>query len=86
MPENFKETKINLFYNSIGQSQSIYINGKQIANAIPENKKGKGKIMISVNGAFHELDAMTENDKILSGTVVIVVKIENNNILIVEPI
>ncbi len=51
---------------------------------IPENKKGKGKIMISVNGAYHELEAMTENDKIPSGSVVKVVKIENNNILIVE--
>jgi beta-galactosidase len=40
LPENFKETKINLFYNSIGQSQSIYINGKLIATDIPENKKG----------------------------------------------
>ncbi|MDQ5930093.1 MAG: beta-galactosidase, partial [Bacteroidota bacterium] len=40
LPENYKETKINLFYNSIGQSQSIYINGKQIANLLPENKKG----------------------------------------------
>lgn len=53
---------------------------------IPENKKGKGKIMISINGAYHELEAMTENDKIPSGSVVRVVKIENNNILIVETI
>ncbi|MEN9639914.1 MAG: hypothetical protein RLZZ262_1783 [Bacteroidota bacterium] len=54
--------------------------------AIPENKKGKGKIMISVNGSVHELDAMTENDRIPSGTVVKVVKIENENILIVAHI
>ncbi|MBL7900693.1 MAG: NfeD family protein [Bacteroidia bacterium] len=53
---------------------------------IPENKKGKGKIMISINGAYHELEAMTEKDKIPSGSVVRVVKIENNNILIVETI
>jgi hypothetical protein len=54
--------------------------------AIPENKKGKGKIMISVNGSFHELDAMTEKDRIQSGAVVKVVKIENDNILLVETI
>jgi hypothetical protein len=42
--------------------------------------------MISVNGAFHELEAMTENDKIQSGAVVKVVRIENDNILIVETI
>ena len=53
---------------------------------IPENKSGKGKIMISVKGAFHELEAMTEMEKIPSGTVVKVVRIENNNILIVETI
>lgn len=45
LPENFKESKITFFYNSIGKSQSIYINGKQIANAIPENKKGDSFIL-----------------------------------------
>jgi membrane protein implicated in regulation of membrane protease activity len=53
---------------------------------IPANKQGKGKIMISVNGSFHELDAMTEKDNIPSGTMVKVVKIENNSLLLVEPI
>jgi len=53
---------------------------------IPGQKKGKGKIMISVNGAFHELEAMTEQDKIPSGAVVKVVKIESNSILLVETI
>ena len=53
---------------------------------IPEKKSGKGKIMISVKGAFHELDAMTENESIPSNTIVKVVKIEANNLLIVEPI
>jgi hypothetical protein len=53
---------------------------------IPENKNGKGKIMISVNGAFHELDAMTEHESIKSGSLVTIVRIENNNVLIVEKI
>jgi hypothetical protein len=65
--------------NTLNKIAEVYL-------TIPENKKGKGKIMISVNGAFHELEAMTENDKIQSGSVVKVVKIENNNILIVETI
>ena len=54
--------------------------------AIPENKQGKGKILISIKGAFHELDAMTENERIATGKTVKVVKIENNDILIVETI
>jgi len=53
---------------------------------IPEKKSGQGKILVSVNGAFHELPAMTENEKIPSSTLVKIVKIENNNIPIVEKI
>lgn len=65
--------------NTLNKTAEVYL-------TIPENKKGKGKIMISVNGAFHELEAMSEKEKIQSGSVVKVVKIENNNILIVETI
>jgi membrane protein implicated in regulation of membrane protease activity len=65
--------------NTLNKTAEVYL-------TIPENKKGKGKIMVSVNGAFHELDAMTEKDKIQSGSVVKIVKIETNNILIVEKI
>lgn len=50
---------------------------------IPENRSGKGKVLVSVRGATHELDAMTEKDKIASGKIVKVVKIENE-MLIVE--
>jgi membrane-bound ClpP family serine protease len=64
--------------NTLDKTAEVYL-------TIPENKKGKGKIMISVNGAFHELEAMTENDRIPSGSAVKVIKIENN-ILIVETI
>lgn len=53
---------------------------------IPEKMSGKGKILVSVNGAFHELPAMTENERIPSSTLVKIVKIENNNIPIVEKI
>ena len=52
--------------------------------AIPEHKSGKGKVMVSVKGTFHELDAMTEYEKIPSHTMVKIVKIVNGNILIVE--
>jgi membrane protein implicated in regulation of membrane protease activity len=65
--------------NTLNKTAEVYL-------TIPENKNGKGKIMISVNGAFHELEAMTEDDKIPSGATVRVVRIENNNIPIVEKI
>lgn len=65
--------------NTLNKTAEVYL-------TIPAHKTGKGKIMISVKGAFHELDAMTENDKIQSGSTVKVVRIENSNILIVETI
>lgn len=63
--------------NTLNRTAEVYL-------SIPEKKSGKGKIIISVNGAFHELDAMTENDRISSNTLVKVVKIETNSVLIVE--
>lgn len=65
--------------NTLNKTAEVYL-------TIPENKTGRGKVMISVNGSFHELDAMTEGGRIQSGSVVKVVKIENENILIVETI
>ncbi len=51
---------------------------------IPEKRKGKGKILISVNGSFHELEAITDNEHILSGSTVKVIRIDNEGILVVE--
>ncbi len=65
--------------NALHKTAEVYL-------AIPERKSGTGKVLISVNGSMRELDAMTENDRIPSSTTVKVVKIENNNILIVERI
>lgn len=65
--------------NTINKSAEVYL-------TIPGHKSGKGKVMISVNGAFHELQAMTENESIQTGAVVKVVKIISEDILIVEPI
>ena len=65
--------------NTINHSAEVYL-------TIPGNKSGKGKIMISVKGYFHELDAITEGESVPSISVVKVFRIENNNILIVEKI
>ena len=64
---------------TINKTAEVYL-------TIPANKSGKGKVQISVNGSFHELDAMTLNlEKLPSGSVVKVIAVENN-ILIVEKI
>ncbi|MEM0543613.1 NfeD family protein [Flavobacterium sp. j3] len=63
---------------TLNKTATVYI-------TIPEKKSGTGKIQISINGSFHELEAITENDAIETGAVVKVAKIENN-IIIVEKI
>lgn len=65
--------------NTLNKTAEVYL-------SIPENKKGSGKIMISVNGSFRELEAMTEHERIETGSVVEIINIENNNVLIVKPI
>ena len=64
---------------TIGKNAEVYL-------AIPENKTGKGKVLISINGSMRELDAMTEGNKIETGKVAKVMRIENETILIVEPL
>lgn len=64
--------------NTINKTAEVYL-------PIPAHKSGKGKVMISVNGAFHELDAMTANDRIPSNAIVRVIAVDSN-ILIVETI
>ena len=53
---------------------------------IPANKSGKGKIQISVRGSVHELDALTEGEKIPTGAKVRVIKIMDNQAVEVEKI
>lgn len=65
--------------NTINKTAEVYL-------TIPEAKSGKGKIQISINGAFHELDAITNDvQKIATGMVVKVVAVEDH-LVIVEKI
>lgn len=65
--------------NALNKTASVYL-------PIPARKKGTGKIQVSVKGSFHELDAVTENDKIETSATVRIVKIESNNLVVVERI
>jgi hypothetical protein len=54
---------------------------------IPANKNGAGKVQVSVKGAFHELDAITENnEKIETSAMVRIIRIESNNLVVVEKV
>lgn len=63
--------------NALNQTGTVYI-------PIPENKTGTGKVQVSVKGSVHELTAITSNERIATGTLVKVVKIENSNLVVVE--
>lgn len=69
--------------NSFKLSDTLNLTG-EVYLTIPGKKEGKGKIMISVKGAMHELDAITLNETIERGKIVRVVNIESGNLLIVE--
>lgn len=64
---NIKET--------VGKTAEVYL-------TIPENKSGKGKILINVKGSTRELEAMTEKEKINSGSMVRVVRIDNDFVFV----
>lgn len=65
--------------NTISGTAEVYL-------AIPAQMSGKGKVLISIKGSMRELEAMTAQDRIPTGSVVRVIKVENDNILIVEKI
>ena len=65
------------FENTINQTATVYL-------TIPEAKSGVGKVQVSVNGSYHELQAMTDSsEKITTGSLVKIKNVENN-ILIVD--
>lgn len=53
---------------------------------IPGEKKGSGKVMVSVRGSMHEIEAITEGEAIPTGTKVRVVKAIGSELLEVERI
>lgn len=66
--------------NAVAKSGSVYIR-------IPANRAGTGKINITIQGAYKEMDAVTDCDEdIHSGKMVQVVSVTADNTLVVRPI
>lgn len=63
---------------TVGKVADVYV-------PIPAQKGGVGKVIISIRGAIHELDAMTVSQCIPSNTKVKIVSIEDS-VLFVEPL
>lgn len=53
---------------------------------IPAGKNGSGKVMVSVRGSLHEIEAVTEGEAIPTGAKVRVVKVIGSELLEVERI
>jgi len=63
----------------LNQSGSVYLR-------IPEKRTGTGKVQVSIKGSFREIDAITNEEQLASGVAVRIVKIESNNLVLVEKI
>ena len=53
---------------------------------IPERRKGKGKIHVSLQNSLREMDAVTEGERLDNGKSVKIIEIIEDNVLVVEPI
>ncbi len=61
----------------VGKSVDVYLR-------IPANRSGKGKIQVSLNGAVHEFEAITDGDELKSGMKVQVIEIIEKSTLLVK--
>jgi hypothetical protein len=64
---------------TLNKTGSVYL-------SIPGRKKGTGKVQVSVKGAVREIDAITENEKIETSSTVRIIKIESENLVLVEKV
>lgn len=65
--------------NCKGRTANVYLR-------IPGQSSGKGKVQISVNGAFHEVDALTDGEPIASGQKVRITEVIDGETLKVTPL
>jgi hypothetical protein len=65
--------------NTIGKTAEVYL-------TIPARKSGKGKVIVSVKGSYHELPAITTGEKLETTTLVQITAVDSDSILIVKPL
>ena len=62
---------------AVGCTGTVYL-------TIPAERKGEGKVQISVQGAIREYDAVTDGERLANNEAIKVVKVINANTLLVE--
>lgn len=70
---------INVYKSAVGCQGKVYL-------TVPEERKGTGKVQISINESVREYDAVTDGDSIRTGTPVKVIEVIDPNTLLVEPL
>lgn len=68
---------INLYKSAVGCHGTAYL-------SIPGERKGEGKVQISINGSIREYNAVTDDDSIPTGTPIKVVEVLDANTLVVS--
>ena len=63
--------------NAVGCKGNVYLK-------IPAEKRGEGKVQISVQGAIREFDAITLGEELETGVPIKVVEVVNDSTLLVE--
>ena len=64
---------------------ALYSNG-EVYLTIPANRNGVGKVHIKIQGSLRELDAITEGETLQTGSSVKIIKVLDDNLLLVEPV
>lgn len=70
---------IDLYQCASGCEGSVYLR-------IPAERKGEGKVQITINGCVREYDAVTDGPAIPTGTCIKVVEVVNNSTVLVEEV
>ena len=68
---------INVYKSAVGCQGKVYL-------TIPGERKGEGKVQITINGAVREYAALTDSDTLKTGTPIKVVEVLNASTLLVE--
>lgn len=70
---------INLYRSAVGCNGSVYL-------TIPGERKGEGKVQISINSSVREYRAVTDGDTLPTNTQIRVVEVVGPDTLLVEPL
>ena len=70
---------INLYKSAVGCNGNVYL-------TIPGERKGEGKVQISINNSVREYRAVTESDSLPTNTPIRVVEVIGPDTVLVEPL